>query len=148
MAARCRRCPPWRRCGGLERRPAIGAALLEMLVALAILVVALSLLVSFAADSVHGAHNAQARAKCAFLAAEALEHALLHRHNLPSLEERKVVDPQGRGAFVSRIEVKDVPNAPGLKLVRATTGWLPPGKGDALLYRQTLETYMAAPLKK
>jgi len=139
-----------------------GISLVETLVALAILSVATSLLISFAAQSVKASFNAQRRAATMVMAADRIEQIVLHRDNLAALKELWREDFKGEemGAWVfggvaggSEAEsyewtasIKDVKGRPGLKHVAVAVpcsrvvGGQPRGR-----FQQKYETYLAVP---
>ena len=141
-----------------------GISLVETLVALAILSVATSLLVSFAAHSVQASFSAQRRAATMMMAADRIERIVLHRDNLAALKELWREDFKGEemGIWVFRgvdrrseaenydwtARIKDVKGRPGLKQVAVTVQFSRVAGGEPRVrFRQKYETYLAVPLE-
>lgn len=141
-----------------------GISLVETLVALAILSVATSLLVSFAAHSVKASFSAQRRAATMVMAADRIEQIVLHRDNLAALKElwREEFKGEEMGAWVFRdvaggseaesyewtARIKDVKGRPGLKHVAVAVQFSRVvGGQQRVRFRQKYETYLAVPSK-
>jgi Tfp pilus assembly protein PilE len=135
-----------RRCrlrSSARRFAARGFTLAETVVALAILVGAISILITFATDSIRRSNDSQLRSKTALRAAETMEEIVLNPARF--LSSGPLQQPI-HDNFARAVKVEDIKDSPGLKKFTVTVSYQPLGQSPR--FAETLETYLAVPAKE